>query len=75
MTILKNGKQNIQVRVNMNKPGTNSPFFIFKPFDITTMGYYAYCDFKNLEYLKTKFDDWKAESNYLWQTKTKFENC
>ena len=57
----------------MNKPGTNSPFSIFKPFDITTMGYYAYCDFKNLEYLKTKFDNWKAESNYLWQTKKKFK--
>ena len=57
----------------MNKPDRSSPFFIFKPFDITTMGYYSYCDFKNLEYLKTKFDDWRVESGYLWQTKTKFE--
>jgi len=57
----------------MNKPDKGSPFFIFKPFDITTMGYYSYIDFKNLEYLKTKFDDWRVESNYLWQTKTKFE--
>ena len=58
---------------SMNKPDRSSPFFIFKPFDITTMGYYSYCDFKNLEYLKTKFDDWRVESGYLWQTKTKFE--
>jgi len=50
----------------MNKPDKGSPFFIFKPFDITTMGYYSYIDFKNLEYLKTKFDDWRVESNYLW---------
>jgi hypothetical protein len=58
----------------MNKPDKNSPFSIFKPFDITTMGYYAYIDFQNVEYLKTKFDSWKVESNYLWHTKTSFSN-
>ena len=35
-----------------------------KNWDLTTMGYYSYLDFQNLDYIRKKFNTWTTRSNY-----------
>ena len=36
----------------------------FKNWDLTTMGYYSYLDFQNLDYIGKQFNDLTTQSDY-----------
>ena len=43
----------------------------FKNWDLTTMGYYSYLDFQNLEFVKKQFNNVSEKSDYSRENKIK----